>query len=132
MARQSKKKGNPEVAVAEAKTSNTVMVCLNHPRSIAFPMPDGHEVVIQGSAYSVAGKDMGVIEIGKCQKNIIDAEDWEYIKKQYAHLKLLKNGFLFVVPNPGDYDDMAKDHGTLRTGMEPIDTEKTTSKPAED
>ena len=129
---RSKKKANPEIAVAEAKTSNTVMVCLNHPRSIAFPMPDGREIVIQGSAFSAAGKDMGVIEIGKCQRNIIDAQDWEYIKKQYAHLLLLKNGFLFAVPNPGDYEDMAKDHGTLRTGMEPIDTEKTTSKPADE
>jgi hypothetical protein len=129
MARQSKKKVNPEVAVADVKTSNTVMLCLNHPRSIAFPMPDGREVVIQGSAFSVAGKDMGVIEVGKCQKNIVDAQDWEYIKKQYAHLRVIQNGFLFEVPNPADYDDMAKDHGTLRTGMEPIDVEKTVSKP---
>lgn len=132
MARQKKKHDNPDIAVADVKTSNTVMVCLNHPRSIAFPMPDGREVVIQGSAFNVAGKDMGVIEIGKCQRNIVDAEDWEYIKTHYAHLKVIQNGFLFEVPNPNDYNDMAKDHGTLRTGMEPVDVEKTNSKPSED
>ena len=132
MAKQKKKQGNPDVAVADVKTNNTVMLCLNYPRSIAFPMPDGREVVVQGSAFSVIGKDMGIIEVGKCQRNIVDAEDWEYIKKQYAHLQVIKNGFLFEVPTPGDYEDMAKDHGTLRTGMEPIDTERTVSKPAQD
>jgi len=132
MARQKKKQDNPEVAIADVKTNNTVMLCLNHPRSIAFPMPDGREVVIQGSAYSAIGKEMAVIEIGKCQRNIVDWEDWEYIKKQYAHIQVIRNGFLFEVPTPGDYDDMAKDHGTLRTGMEPIDVEKTASQPAEE
>ena len=130
MARKlSKNAGNPEVAVADVKTGNTVTLCLNYPRSVMFRMPDGREVVIQGSSFDAIGQDMAVITVGKCQKNVVDAQDWEYIKKEYGNMKLIRNGFLFEVPSLGDYKDMAKDHGELRSGLEPVDTEKTVSKP---
>lgn len=60
----------------------------------------------------------------------VDKEDWDYILKNYSHIKHLKNGIIVY----GDKKEVAEDMGkemidVAKTGVEPYDLKKSKAKP---
>lgn len=136
MARKSTKKASvkPEaVAVpAPAKASGrTVVVALNRVQGIDYPMPDGRVVSIAGNAMDLRGQEMGVLPMGAYGLTEIREDDWLYIQKMWGESPLFKNGLIFAsTKGEKDAKAEAKNREDLRNGMEPVDPERSATKPA--
>ena len=119
----------PEPETATTKTpevklvskNDTVFVALNHPQGIAFGMPNGRRVEIQGNAVRLRGKEKGVLPVGAFGLTRVDREDWEYIQKTYGSMPIFKSGLIFARDSKSDAADQAEDHTKTRHGREPVD-----------
>lgn len=116
---------------ASAPTSaDTVVVALNRASGIVFPMPDGRRVTINGNAAHLRGREKGILPVGAFGLTTVDRSDWEYIKKTYGpSMKLFESGLIFAADRKADAGDMADERAELRHGLEPVDPEKTQTKP---
>lgn len=116
-----------------ATGSNTVRIESGYLRDVAFNMPDGRRVIIRGTTYGLRGKDTGIIMLGRTQETILNREDWEYILHKFSGLKLIKNKFIQEIKsnNPVEVEAQTKDmaENLPKTGLEPIDPEKTAVEP---
>ena len=128
--REKARKAKVEKKAEPVETSDTVCVALNRPLGLTFTMPDGREVEIKGNGESLRGQEMGVLQPGAYGLTIIKAEDWEYIVKQYGHLKIFQNGFCFATKKKADAQEEAENRDDLRNGLEPVDVERTATKEA--
>lgn len=128
-----KSKETAEGTPVSATGSNTVRIESGYIRDVAFNMPDGRRVIIRGTTYGLRGKDTGIIILGRTQETILDREDWEYIQHKFSGMKLFKNKFIQEAKssNPVEIAAQTKDMaGNLpKTGLEPIDPEKTAVEP---
>lgn len=110
--------------------ADTVVVALNRASGIVFPMPDGRRVTINGNAAHLRGKEKGKLPVGAYGLTTIARADWEYIKKTYGpSMKLFESGLIFAADRKADAVDMADERAELRHGLEPVDPEKTQTKP---
>lgn len=110
--------------------ADTVVVALNRASGIVFPMPDGRRVTINGNAAHLRGREKGILPIGAFGLTTVDRSDWEYIKKTYGpSMKLFESGLIFAAERKADAVDMAEERAELRHGLEPVDPEKTQTKP---
>lgn len=110
--------------------ADTVVVALNRASGIVFPMPDGRRVTINGNATHLRGKEKGKLPMGAYGLTTIARADWEYIKKTYGpSMKLFESGLIFAADRKADAVDMADERAELRHGLEPVDPEKTQTKP---
>lgn len=128
--REKTRKPKVEKKAEPVETSDTVCVALNRPLGLVFTMPDGREVEINGNGESLRGQEMGILKPGSYGLTIIKADDWEYIIKQYGHLKIFQNGFCFATKKKVDAQEEAENRDDLRNGLEPVDVEKTVTKEA--
>jgi len=136
MARKSTKKTavKPEASTAPAPakaSGKTVMVALNRVQGIDYPMPDGRVVSIAGNAESLRGQEMGVLPVGAYGLTEIREDDWLYIEKMWGETPLFKNGLIFA-STKGEKDARAeaRNREDLRNGLEPVDPEKASTRPA--
>lgn len=125
------------IPAMEAKnTMSTVTVCYNNPRSIIFEVTDKngvpHEVVIQGNAVHLKGKDQGILPTKGAFgfTTGVDADMWETVKAKYGKMPIFKNGLIFAT-KPDDAQDAAGDRSDMVNGFEPIDPAKGMTKPNE-
>lgn len=114
---------------AAAPAADTVVVALNRASGIVFTLPDGRRVTINGNAHHLRGKEKGILPVGAFGLTTIARADWEAIKKIYGKMKLFESGLIFAAERKADAVDMAEERAELRHGLEPIDPEKTQSKP---
>lgn len=111
-------------------SADTVVVALNRASGIAFSMPDGRRVTVNGNAAHLRGKEKGVLPIGGYGLTTIDRSDWEYIRKTYGpSMKLFASGLIFAAERTADAVDMADERAELRHGLEPVDPTKTQTRP---
>lgn len=118
----------PTVPAQATKTENAtqvsgapVTVALNRAMGIQFTMPDGRTVVIEGNAAKLRGLEKGILPVGAYGLTQIAAADWEYIKKTYGQMDVIKNGLMFAAERKADAVDMADERAELRHGLEPVD-----------
>lgn len=110
--------------------ADTVVVALNRASGIIFTMPDGRRVTINGNAVQLRGKAEIKLPVGAFGLTTIARADWEWIKKTYENsLPLFKSGLLFAAERKADAVDMADERAELRHGLEPVDPEKTPTRP---
>ena len=95
-----------------------------------FPMPDGRRVIINGNAAHLRGKEKGILPVGGYGLTTIARADWEFIEKTYGpSMKIFESGLIFAADRKADAVDMADERAELRHGLEPVDPEKTQTKP---
>lgn len=114
---------------AQAKSKPTVVVALNRAIGIQFAMPDGRKVLINGNAAHLRGKEKGVLPVGGFGLTTIAADDWAYIKKTYGRMEIFENGLIFAAERKADAAAEAAEKANLRHGLEPVDPEKTATRP---
>ena len=135
MARKSTKKESAAKAVPQnvqpSAGGRTVVVALNRVQGIDYPMPDGRVVSIAGNAEGLRGQEMGVLPVGAYGLTEIKEDDWLYIEKVWGQTPLFKNGLIFAsTKGETDAKAEARNREDLRSGMEPIDPERSATKPA--
>lgn len=108
---------------------DTVCVALNHPLGIQYEMPDGRIVVLNGNATHLVGKEAGTLPIGAFGLTVIKEEDWNYIIEHFGKQKIFTNGLCFATRKKADSMEEAENRDDLRNGFEPIDVDKTATKP---
>lgn len=113
------------------ETATTVAVALNRQTGIAFPMPDGRKVVINGNAAHLRGREKGILPVGAFGITVIQKDDWDYIEKKYGGMDIFKNGLLFAADKKSRAQDEATEKEELRHGLEPVDVSKTRTEPNE-
>jgi hypothetical protein len=108
-----------------------VVVALNRVQGIDYPMPDGRIVSIAGNAVALRGQEMGVLPVGAYGLTEVREDDWLYIEKMWGETPLFKNGLIFA-SSKGEKDAKAeaRNREDLRNGMEPVDPERSATKPA--
>ena len=117
-------KKNTASETTQATKTDTVMVALNRTTGIMFPMPDGRNVLIEGNAASLRGKEKGVLPVGAFGLTRVNADDWAYIEKTYGpHMEIFKSGLIFAQARKADAVDEADERAELRNGLEPVDVE---------
>lgn len=110
--------------------ADTVVVALNRASGIVFPMPDGRRVTINGNAIHLRGKEKSILPVGGYGLTTIARADWEFIEKTYGpSMKIFESGLIFAADRKADAVDMADERAELRHGLEPVDPEKTQTKP---
>lgn len=109
--------------------ANTVTVALNRATGIRFPLPDGRAVLINGNAAHLRGREKGVLPVGGFGLTTIAADDWAYIKKTYGRMEIFENGLIFAAERKADAAAEAAEKANLRHGLEPVDPEKTATRP---
>lgn len=109
---------------------DTVCVALNHPFGIKYIMPDGREVVLNGNASHLIGKETGKLPVGAFGLTIVKEDDWKYITETFGNQKIFKNGLCFATRKKAYSEEEAADREDLRTGFEPVDITKTKTKEA--
>ena len=109
----------------------TVVVALNRVQGIDYPMPDGRVVSIAGNAVGLRGQEMGVLPLGAYGLTEIREDDWLYIEKMWGQTPLFKNGLIFAsTKGEKDAKAEAKNREDLRNGFEPVDPDRSATKPA--
>ena len=94
-------------------------------------MPDGRIVSIAGNAEGLRGQEMGVLPVGAYGLPEVREDDWLYIEKMWGETPLFKNGLIFAsTKGEKDAKAEAKNREDLRNGMEPVDPERSATKPA--
>lgn len=137
IAATNKAKAAKEVAQGtpvSGKSCRKVKVYLRNAFGIDFPMPDGRIVSINCSTFNLRGKDTGVIDLSRVQQNVIDEDDWEYIKKTFGYQKIFVNGFIHAEPvniSVSEEKAIEKDmqENLPKLALEPVDPTHTASKP---
>lgn len=114
----------------DGKPANTVVVALNHPQGISFALPDKRRVTIVGNAAHLRGKGKGTLPVGGFGLNVIDAGDWEYIRKTYGNMTIFKSGLIFAQTSKEHAEDEAAEKDDTRHGREPVDPAKTNTEEA--
>lgn len=115
---------------APAGAVDTVVVALNRASGIVFPMPDGRRVIINGNAAHLRGKEKGILPVGGYGLTTIARADWEFIEKTYGpSMKIFESGLIFAADRKANAVDMADERVELRHGLEPLDPEKTQTRP---
>ncbi len=108
-----------------------VTVCLRSHYDRVFELGD-KKILIKGHNASLRGVDGGVLDSGRAfGETIIPEEDWMAIKAKYGtdpNEKLFSGGYIFAAGNKTDARAEAKEKEDLKTGMEPVDTQKTATK----
>lgn len=107
-----------------------VAVAFNDPIGINFTMPGGRSVHINGNAAHLRGQEMGILPVGAYGITMVNADDWEYIKKRYGGMTIFKSGLIFARDKKADAAAKARERAELRNGYEPIDPEQTATEPA--
>lgn len=135
MARKATKKASAAQAVPQtvqpSAGGRTVVVALNRVQGIDYPMPDGRVVSIAGNAEGLRGQEMGVLPVGAYGLTEVREDDWLYIEKMWGETPLFKNGLIFAsTKGEKDAKAEAKNREDLRNGMEPVDPERSATKPA--
>ena len=136
MARKATKKTASTAKAAPQKVQpsaggRTVVVALNRVQGIDYPMPDGRVVSIAGNAVGLRGQEMGVLPVGAYGLTEIREDDWLYIQKMWGETPLFKNGLIFAsTKGEKDAQAEARNREDLRNGMEPIDPDRATTRPA--
>lgn len=120
----------PQNVQPSAGAGRTVVVALNRAQGLDFPMPDGRIVSIAGSNAGLRGQMTGVLPIGEFGLTEIAEQDWLYIQKVWGEWRLFKNGLIFAQTKTEDAKAEAKNREDLRNGMEPVDPERSATKPA--
>lgn len=124
---------NPNTTVQSA-TSGTIFVAMNYPQSLKFSVPDRsglpRDIVLNGNAVELRGKEMGILPVGAYGITEIDTDAWSHIKTHYAGLPLIKNGLIFAMErNESFVKDAAAERNGERNGFEPVDPNRTNTKP---
>lgn len=113
----------------KAASGNTVMVALNRTAGILFNVPGNRQVLINGNAAHLRGKEKGVLPVGAFGLTEISSDDWAYIKKTYSGMEIFKNGLIFAHGSKGDSLAEADEKKDTRNGLEPVDVETTNTQP---
>lgn len=119
----------PETPGNVSHVDQTVMVALNRAIGLSFKMPDGRDVVINGSGHQLTGQQMGKLPVGQYGLTMVAASDWEYIAKTYGQMDLFKNGLIFAANSAHDAEGEARNRASLRHGLEPVNPKRTNTKP---
>jgi len=120
----------PRAPQAPRAAGGTVAVALNYPTDLLFEMPGGREVCISGNASHLRGQEMGVLPVGAYGITVVNADDWEYIKRRYGGSAIFRNGLIFARGKKADASAKARERAELRHGYEPVNPEKTATEPA--
>lgn len=114
-------------------TSNKVIVASNFPTRLKFRVSTNsgmQEVIIMGNAENLRGKDKGTLPTsGAFGVTVLDREVWESIEKKYANFPAIKNGLIFASDSSATAKSEAINRQDLKNGLEPIDPQKTATKP---
>lgn len=112
-------------------SGKSVVVCLNHPSGITFPIgPDNRPVHIRGNAHDLRGREKGVIPVGEYGYTIVSKDDWEEIKRVYGRMKIFESGLIFAESGHDRAKARACEQQELRHGREPVDTAQTNTSEA--
>ena len=114
----------PEPAYAPAaEATGTVCVALNSPKSIAFLLPNGKRLAINGGAAHLARKEMSVLPgRGAYGLTIVPKADWEYVEKTYGGMAIFKSGLCFAASTMAEAELEAKSNcSNIANGYEPVD-----------
>lgn len=118
----------PETAVPSG--GEIVAVACNMPSGVEFPLPDGRSVVLNGNAVHLRGQEMGALPVGAYGITMVKKDDWEQIEKTYGNMAIFKNGLVFAQKKKDDAEAQAAEQAETRHGFEPVDPERTATKPA--
>ena len=133
MAKKAAKKSAAQAAPQTQPSAGgrTVVVALNRVQGIDYPMPDGRVVSIAGNAEGLRGQEMGVLPVGAYGLTEVREDDWLYIEKMWGETPLFKNGLIFAsTKGEKDAKAEARNREDLRNGFEPVDPERSATKPA--
>jgi hypothetical protein len=96
-------------------------VALNHPNGIKFTLKDGRQVLINGNATHLRGREMGVLPVGRYGLTQVKVSDWEEIQRIYGQMDIFKKGLIFSRPRKAETEDQAEEMKETRHGREPVD-----------
>lgn len=111
---------SPEAQAAAKSGKDMVTVAFMSVRSQLFRLGD-RDVLIRGTDWSLAGKDKGILSVGRYGYTRIAAEDWQEIERLYGSMKIFKSGLIFAEKSRDSAEDRAEDQEELRHGLEPAD-----------
>lgn len=115
--------------MADKKSSDTLMVCMNWAHDLIYRLGDGREVRLNGAAH---GMTKGALPVGEFGMTWLSTKDWEDLQKMYGKTDRFKNGFIYAATDKVSAADEAEEKADLRHGLEPVDTTKTKTKKADD
>lgn len=136
-AAEEKAKTQAELVKKNDSNSKEVLIAVNHPQGVKFKVVDNSGdvsfVELQGNAHNLKGEaDARPLPVGGYGLTSINRDAWEYIKKNYQHLPLLKNKLIFEAGSNSEYAKKAiKERKGERNGLEPIAPNKTKTSPNE-
>ena len=121
----------PDVIVDKAPETVTVGLC--RPVGVTFKVNDKngieHVIEIKGTGAPLAGLEKGIIPGGGFMLTPgIDAELWAAVVQKYGSMAMFRNGLIFYTGSAKDAKHEARNRKDLRSGMEPVDPEKTLTK----
>jgi len=106
---------------SRASGPGLVVVALNHPNGIKFALKDGRQVVINGNATHLRGRETGVLPVGRYGLTLVKAEEWEEILRTYGQMDVFKKNLIFSRPRKAEAEDQAEEMKETRHGREPVD-----------
>ncbi|MDR2075656.1 MAG: hypothetical protein LBP61_01800 [Desulfovibrio sp.] len=123
------KKSDKESQDSKASGSDLLTVSYNSPRGIAFRIGD-REILINGNASRLVGKEKGIIPVGRYGYTRIAAEDWDAIEKAYGSMAIFQKGLIFAEKSRERAEDRAEEMAGTRHGLEPVNPETTNTEEA--
>ncbi|MDR2947118.1 MAG: hypothetical protein LBV79_10280 [Candidatus Adiutrix sp.] len=111
-------------------SADMVTVAYNSPQGMLFTV-NGKEILINGNASGLRGKEKGIIPIGRYGYTRIAAADWAAIERVYGSMAIIKNGLMFSEKSKDRAEDRAEERAETRHGREAVDPESTATTEAE-
>jgi hypothetical protein len=91
-------------------------------------VPNGHQAVIKGNAFSPMTGPRGQMSGGYALTHGVDADLWNSWLQANADSDMVKNKLVFAHEKRDSVADKAKGMRTVKSGMEPLDMSTTTVK----
>jgi len=112
---------SPAGQESRASGPGQVAVALNHPNGLKFTLKDGRQVVINGNATHLRGRETGVLPVGRYGITLVKASDWEEILHTYGQMDVFKKKLIFSRPRQAEAETQAEEMKETRHGREPVD-----------
>lgn len=112
---------------------NTVFVFANLPHGQTFDLPHGRQVALEGWPVSqLLGPHGQRLPGGRYGVTEVPVDHWNEVLRLYGEMAVLKSGLIFAAPSRKEGEAMAREHGGLRHGLEPVDPETLLTRPDTD
>lgn len=106
--------------MARNRSAEMLTIACKLPQGLSIPMPEGPNVVLNGSLSPFALAGHGMTDVKPAA--------WAIIEEKYADASWLKNEVVFAMGDRDSAVDKAEDRKDVKAGFEPVDPKAAAAK----